>query len=102
MNRLAVVQTLPETYSRSQVVRVLQQLETLLNASASGQIAGSVNATTAPPTGTAESYQIGDVVRNTAPAELGSAGSKYVILGWIAVTAGAPGTWKELRCLTGG
>ena len=42
-----------------------------------------------------------EFVWNSAPSESGSAGSKYVIIGWSCVTSGTPGTWKECRCLTG-
>ena len=55
-------------------------------------------ATSAPTTGL---WNQGDFVWNTTPAELGSASSKYVIIGWSCVTGGEPGTWKEARTLTG-
>lgn len=50
---------------------------------------------TAPPT--AGSWATGDKCRNTAPAELGTAGSKYIVTGWIRVA----GAWQEMRTLTG-
>lgn len=102
MNRLNVSNQLTPDYKRSVLYDILKKLETLLNAIAEGKIAGSTNATTAAPTGTAQSYQIGDFVKNSSPSELGSAGSKYLITGWTCVTAGSPGTWKENRVLTGG
>ncbi len=55
--------------------------------------------TAAPTSGT---WAQGDKCKNTAPVESGSAGSKYVITGWVCVTSGSPGTWKEMRVLTGG
>lgn len=55
-------------------------------------------ATAAPTTGT---WNRGDVVKNSAPAEAGTAGSKYVITGYICVAAGTPGTWLQQRVLTG-
>lgn len=51
--------------------------------------------TSAPASGT---WATGDKCRNTAPTELGSAGSKYVVTGWIYLS----GAWKEMRSLTGG
>lgn len=54
---------------------------------------------TAAPT--ADTYLLGDYVKNTAPAEVGSGGSKYVVAGWICVAAGTPGTWVDDRRLTG-
>jgi hypothetical protein len=65
----------------------------------SGSISGNTNQRTAAPT--SGSWAVGDQVKNSAPAEAGSAGSKYVITGWICVSSGSPGTWKEMRCLTG-
>ena len=46
-------------------------------------------------------YAIGDFVANSAVSELGSAGSKYVILGWVNVAGGSPGTFVQCRALTG-
>lgn len=65
-----------------------------------GRIAAVTNATTAAPT--SGPNQQGDFVRNSAPVELGSASSKYVILGWVCVASGTPGTWVQCRVLTGG
>ncbi len=55
--------------------------------------------TAAPTTGT---WAQGDKCKNTAPTELGTAGSKYLVLGWACVSSGTPGTWKDIRTLTGG
>jgi hypothetical protein len=68
-----------------------------------GLAEGSISAlhqaiTAAPTTGT---WMQGDYVTNSAPAEVGSASSKYVILGWVCTVAGTPGTWLETRSLTG-
>ena len=70
-----------------------------VNNLAEGRISAVTNATTAAPT-TGPNQQ-GDFVRNSAPAELGSASSKYVIFGWVCVVSGTPGTWVEFRGLTG-
>lgn len=43
----------------------------------------------------------GDTVYNEAPTELGAAGSKYIITGWKCVASGTPGTWVQMRSLTG-
>lgn len=53
---------------------------------------------TAPISGT---WNQGDQVSNSAPAEAGASGSKYVVTGWVCTASGAPGVWNELRCLTG-
>ena len=57
------------------------------------------NSATSAPTG--NTWAIGDIVRNSAPAEAGGAGSKYVVIGWICTVSGTPGTWLEMRTLTG-
>jgi hypothetical protein len=54
---------------------------------------------TAPPV--AGTYIQGNFVYNEEPEELGAGGSKYVILGWVCVAGGTPGTWLEARVLTG-
>ena len=56
-------------------------------------------AITIPVTG---SWAAGDKVKHSAPVEVGSVASKYVIIGWVCVASGTPGTWKEMRVLTGG
>jgi hypothetical protein len=57
------------------------------------------NSATAAPTG--NTWAAGDIVRNSAPAEAGVALSKYVVIGWICSVSGTPGTWLEMRTLTG-
>lgn len=70
-----------------------------LNGLASGSFSARDNtATAAPTTGT---WGLGDQVMNSNPAEAGSAGSKYVVTGWICTAAGTPGTWLDMRTLTG-
>ena len=75
--------------------KIIQQL----NGISEGSITACGNAATSAPTTGA--WQQGDFIRNSAPTELGTAGSKYVIHGWICTTAGTPGTWKQARYLTG-
>lgn len=71
-----------------------------LNDLAAGRISAKEGVGTAAPTG--GEYMRGDFITNSAPAELGSVGSKYVILGWCCTASGNPGTWVECRALTGG
>jgi hypothetical protein len=51
-------------------------------------------------------WKVSDRRLNTAPSELGATGSKYILDGWICVTAGdfagTPPIFKEQRTLTGG
>lgn len=70
-----------------------------INALSEGRLHGTYNAqTAAPTTGT---HALGDFIRNSAPAEAGTASSKYLIFGWCCTVAGTPGTWLECRFLTG-
>lgn len=57
-----------------------------------------VSATSSPTAGV---HKLGEFVRNANPLELGTAGSKYIISGWICTAAGTPGTWLQARVLTG-
>lgn len=79
--------------------RTLRELQAQLNALSEDKAIAHYGAmTAAPTTGT---WNIGDEVKNSAPGELGTAGSKYVIQGWICTVAGTPGTWLPMRVLTG-
>jgi len=78
---------------------LLSQTNGQINLLTEGTLAAVHNArTAAPTTGT---WAQGDVIRNATPAEAGSAGSKYVVTGWICTASGAPGTWLQCRVLTG-
>lgn len=50
---------------------------------------------------TSGSFSVGYKRKNSAPSELGSGGSKYLIIGWCCVASGSPGTWTDMRVLTG-
>lgn len=46
-------------------------------------------------------YKKGTIIYNDAITELGTEGSKYIVTGWICITEGSPGTWIEMKQLTG-
>lgn len=78
---------------------LLVQAAIQVNGLSEGTLAATYNAqTSAPTTGT---YAQGDFVRNSAPTEAGIATAKYVIYGWICTVSGTPGTWLDVRTLTG-
>lgn len=85
------------------VVKALTQLlpdfAKQVNAVSEGRVAGSYNAAIAAPT--TGLWAHGDFVRNKAPAVLGSAGSQYIVTGWMCTESGQPGTWVQCRSLTG-
>lgn len=74
-----------------------REISVQLNALAEGQVRGASNAATAAPT--TGVYAVGDVVRNSSPVESGTAGSKFVVTGWVCTAA--PLTFLPLRSLTG-
>ena len=79
--------------------RWYREIARQVNGLSEGSISANYQAaTSAPTTGT---FAKGDRVKNSAPEELGVALSKYVILGWVCVAAGTPGTWVQSRTLTG-
>jgi hypothetical protein len=78
---------------------LLASLARQVNGATEGRIASIHAANTSFPT--TGDWMQGDVVRNSTPTELGSAGSKYVITEWVCVASGTPGTWVAARSLTG-
>lgn len=84
---------------RYQLDLYLRRLTTQVNNLSDGRVSAVNNAhTSAPTTG---KHAQGDFVKNSTPSELGSVSSKYVILGWVCTVSGEPGTWLEVRTLTG-
>jgi hypothetical protein len=99
--RLFLEQYIQEKYDPALMREIVRLVEDTVNGLAEGRIYRSYNAATAAPSGTTVSYQVADFIRNSNPTELGTAGSKYIILGFICIAAGTPGTWREARVLTG-
>lgn len=89
----------PRVNVDAETARWYREIARQVNALSEGSISANYNATTsAPTTGT---WSKSDQIKNSAPAEAGSAGSKYVITGFLCVSGGTPGTWVQLRSLTG-
>ena len=81
------------------LTRLLRAYSQKVNALADGKTTAVDNAVPAVPT--AGQFNQGDFVRNSAPTELGTAGSKYVLRGWTCTVPGSPGTFVQCRELTG-
>lgn len=104
--RLQANPALPQNPDTDYAKQLNQSLTALLRASnqkvndlADGRFAArDLVAAAVPTTG---QYATGDFVANSAPAEAGVAGSKYVIFGWMNVAGGSPGTFVQCRFLTG-
>ena len=89
----------PRTNVDAETTRWFKEIARQVNAVSEGSIAGFYTATTAAPT--AGTYSQGDFIPNKTPTELGTAGSKYTLAGWRCVASGTPGTWVQVRDLTG-
>lgn len=85
--------------AQPELLRLLRDISKQVNAITEGQGHAFHGAMTAAPT--TGSWAAGDEVKNSAPAEAGAAGSKYVTVGWICTVSGTPGTWLSQRVLTG-
>lgn len=99
MSKVDISWKVPRTYNPEAIESLFKSIaDQLALVSECRQASYYQSRTSAPTTGT---YQKGDWVKNSAPAELGSGGSMYIIFGWVNVASGEPGTWRELRVLTG-
>ena len=101
MPRLFLEQYLQKEYDFALMSELMRQLEDAVNKLSEGRIYQHYNAASAAPSGTTVAYQVGDKVWNLSPTPAGSAGSEYLIIGWMCIAAGTPGTWREMRVLTG-
>lgn len=97
---MAKLNVTPRVNVDAETARWYREIANQVNAISEGRIVGFYTAATAAPT--TGTWAQGDFVKNSAPAEAGSALSKYVIFGFVCVTAGSPGTWVQCRVLTGG
>lgn len=84
---------------KRRLYEVFRDIAQQVNGVSEGSMAAWHSAQTAAPT--QGKHARGDFVYNSAPQELGAAGSKYVIHGWQCVAAGEPGSWVQCRFLTG-
>jgi len=89
----------PRVNVDAETARWFREIALQVNTLSECRIAGFYTARTEAPT-TGASAQ-GDFTLNSAPAELGTAGAKYIIHGWRCTVAGTPGTWVQCRYLTG-
>ncbi len=101
MSRLSTDARLPQSDDVRSLKRRIYELWRELVGQVNGLSEGAISACTnaaaaAPATG---SYTPGDFVRNSAPVELGPAGARYVVEGWLCLAA--PATFVEKRFFTG-
>lgn len=88
----------PRVVADGTVIREFKDHAQQVNALSEGRMVASYNAVPSVPTTGA--YAVGDFVRNSAPAELGSSPNKYVVYGWMCLDD-SPLTFVQMRFLTG-
>ena len=99
MSKLNIIDRLPIQYDKGQITDLFREIQNQVNSLSEGYLSARYNSKAAAPViGT---YTKGDLVYNNDPAEAGTVGGKYVVMGWICTASGTPGTWKEARVLTG-
>lgn len=91
--------TSPRVQNDPVLQKTLRDISYQVNLLSEGRIEAEYSSMTSAPASGA--YAQGDFIRNSAPSELGTAGSKYLVFGWICVSGGTPGTWLQCRFLTG-
>lgn len=91
--------TSPRVQNDPVLQKTLRDISYQVNLLSEGRIEAEYSAMTSAPASGA--YAQGDFIRNSAPSELGTAGSKYLVFGWVCVSSGTPGTWLQCRFLTG-
>jgi hypothetical protein len=96
--KVNVTQKVPAEYNRQTFTTILTDIQNQINSLSEGALTGRYNAQTSVPT--TGVYNVGDLVYNSTPSELGAPGSKYILLAWMC-TVSDPLTFRELRCLTG-
>lgn len=101
ISELPIVDDTPGALQRvvTRLYDMLRSIAIQLNSLSEGSIAGRYSAGVSVPA--AGSYKQGDIRWNTAPIVSGSAGSRYVVLLWVCIASGTPGTWVECQTRTG-
>lgn len=102
MSKLASLeQKIGEQYKRADMADVVRAIARQVDGITEGSISSLHGAHTAAPTSSAVAYAQGDFIWNSKPSVTGGAGSQYIIHGFRCVSSGSPGTWVEVRTLTG-
>lgn len=96
--RLKLDNQVPAEYNRQSINSIVVSMQNQINGISEGTLKATHNAATAAPT--AGTYSVGDFVKNATPSELGAGGSKYILLGWMAISS-SPLIFTECRVLTG-
>jgi hypothetical protein len=97
--RIATDLRLPQTYDAAALAEVLRRIVTQLNNLSDGRLNARDSGLTSPPT--TGRYARGDVVWHTSPSETATTTGNFVVMGWVCTASGEPGTFEQMRVLTG-
>ena len=94
-------QKIGNEYKRTDVADVVRAIARQVDGLTEGGISYKDNAVSVAPTSSAVAHATGDMKWNINPTVQGTVGAQTVTLGFICVGPGSPGTWVEMRVLTG-
>jgi hypothetical protein len=97
--RISTDLRLPQSYDAAALAEVLRRIVTQLNNLSDGRLNARDSGLTAPPT--TGRYAVGDVVWHTSPSETTTTTGNFVVMGWVCTASGEPGTFEQMRVLTG-
>lgn len=104
MSKLLLDQKVPSEYNRATFVDLFRVIMSQVNPLSEGSINARYQAQVSVPAGSVMA-SVGDVVFDSNATVRGSVApglaASYVRMGWVCTVPGTPGTWQEIRVLTG-
>jgi hypothetical protein len=104
VSKLDLASRVPTQYDRSTFTDIIRAICNTVNPLAESRLSARYNAQASVPT--TSSYAKGDFVPDSnctvSASVVAGLGSSYMRLGWVCVASGTPGTFQEVRVLTGG
>ena len=88
-------------YKRTDVADIVRAIARQVDGLTEGGISYKDNAVSVAPTSSAVAHAAGDMKWKLNPTVQGTVGAQTVTVGFMCVAPGSPGTWVEMRFLTG-
>jgi hypothetical protein len=105
LSRLQLEVMVPDKYDKARVADIVRALCSQVSNLSEGRLSARYYNATVIPSATAMPGAVGDIVWDSNTTVRGSVApgvaASYVRLGWVCTVSGAPGTWQEMRVLTG-
>lgn len=105
MSKLILDLKVPAAYEKDRLTEIVRAISQQVNQLSEGRITARYQAQASVPTGSVDAYTPGDIVWDSNATVRGSVAAglaaAYVRVGWINVAPGSPGTFVEMRVLTG-